>query len=50
MLKEFPYCRTDQNLLGENPDKEIVKMLSSENIVREDTPPAFLWHTAEDTA
>ncbi len=47
---EITHDGTLHNLLGENPDEEMIKMLSSENIVRDDTPPAFLWHTAEDSA
>ena len=39
-----------QNLLGNNPDPELVKFLSSERQVTKDTPPCFLWHTSEDTA
>jgi Esterase/lipase len=37
------------NLLGENPDAALVKFLSGENNIREDCPPVFLWHTAEDS-
>ncbi len=40
---------TLHNLLGENPDEEMIKRLSSENIIRKDTPPFFIWHTEEDT-
>ena len=47
---EITHEGTLHNLLGENPDEETIRMLSSENIVREDTPPVFLWHTAEDKA
>ena len=38
-----------QNLLGkrEITDEEI-KMFSCEKLVSENTPPAFIWHTAED--
>jgi uncharacterized protein YaiI (UPF0178 family)/acetyl esterase/lipase len=38
------------NLLGENPDEELRQNLSNETRVTEDTPPAFLWHTADDEA
>lgn len=38
------------NLLGEAPSPELVDQLSSELQVRSDTPPAFLWHTADDAA
>lgn len=36
------------NLLGENPPKELVEKLSLENAVTKQTPPAFIWHTADD--
>ena len=39
-----------RNLLGENPDEDLVKSLSSELQVTKETPPAFLFHTSEDTA
>ena len=38
------------NLLGKDPDPELVKNLSNELQVTKDTPPCFLWHTWEDTA
>ncbi|MHC1763583.1 MAG: alpha/beta hydrolase [Verrucomicrobiia bacterium] len=39
-----------RNLLGDNPSPELVKLLSNELQVTAQTPPAFLWHTAEDQA
>lgn len=47
---EITHHGTLYNLLGENLDEDMIKLLSSENIVREDTPPVFLWHTAQDKA
>ncbi len=38
------------NLLGNNPDPELIKLLSNELQVTKDTPPCFIWHTWEDTA
>ncbi len=38
------------NLLGKEPSFELVKLLSNETQVTKDTPPCFLWHTAEDKA
>jgi acetyl esterase/lipase len=38
------------NLLGKDPDAEMVKFLSNELQVTKDTPPCFVWHTAEDKA
>jgi acetyl esterase/lipase len=38
------------NLLGKDPSPEMVKFLSNELQVTKDTPPCFVWHTAEDKA
>lgn len=37
------------NLLGDNPSAELVKLLSNELQVTPQTPPCFLWHTWEDS-
>ena len=47
--QSFTHERSQRNLLGENPDAELIKNLSSEKQVSTDTPPVFLWHTGEDT-
>jgi acetyl esterase/lipase len=39
---------TKRNLLGENPDPNLVELLSNERQVGNDTPPAFMFHTFED--
>jgi acetyl esterase/lipase len=39
-----------ENLLGPDPNPEMLALMSLENQVTEDTPPAFLWHTADDAA
>jgi acetyl esterase/lipase len=36
------------NLLGNNPSAELVKLLSNELQVTPQTPPCFIWHTWED--
>jgi acetyl esterase/lipase len=38
-----------RNLLGENPDPQLVRSLSNELQVSARTPPTFLFHTNEDT-
>lgn len=43
------HAGTFRSLLGENPDPALLEKLSLEKSVGPDTPPAFLWHTAEDT-
>ncbi len=40
--------RSQENLLGENPDPALVESLSNEKQVRPDSPPTFLFHTDED--
>ncbi|HAQ19161.1 MAG TPA: esterase [Prolixibacteraceae bacterium] len=37
-----------KNLLGENPDKELILMYSNELQVKNDTPPAFFVHADND--
>ena len=37
-------------LLGENPPEELRNALSLELAVKPETPPSFLWHTADDGA
>ncbi len=37
-----------RNLLGDNPDPNLVASLSNETQVTEKTPPVFLFHTTED--
>lgn len=49
-LGEFTHQGSKKNLLGENPPAELVALLSNELQVTKDTPPTFLWHTAEDAA
>ena len=39
---------TKYNLLGGEPDPVLAEKLSGENAVRDDCPPVFMWHTAED--
>lgn len=38
------------NLLGENPDEELVTHFSNEKQVAKNTPPAFLFHATDDAA
>ena len=39
-----------KNLLGDQPDPDLVKYLSNETQVTSNTPPCFVWHTWEDKA
>jgi acetyl esterase/lipase len=38
-----------RNLLGENPDPALIRLLSNELAVTSRTPPTFLFHTNADT-
>jgi acetyl esterase/lipase len=46
--ESFTHHGSQQNLLGREPDAELVKKLSNEKQVTKDNPPTFLWHTADD--
>jgi acetyl esterase/lipase len=48
-MGEKTHSGSKKNLLGDNPDPELVKNLSNELQVTKDTPPTFLFHTVEDT-
>ncbi len=39
-----------ERLLGNRPDPELAELLSVHTRVTERTPPAFLWHTADDAS
>ncbi|HQE94182.1 MAG TPA: alpha/beta hydrolase [Anaerolineae bacterium] len=45
---EFGHHGCFENLLGPDPAPELLQMLSLELQVTPETPPTFLWHTAED--
>jgi dipeptidyl aminopeptidase/acylaminoacyl peptidase len=46
---EYTHRGSKRNLLGENPDPELVKFLSNELQITASTPPTFLMHTSGDT-
>jgi acetyl esterase/lipase len=46
--ESFTHGGSQKNLLGEAPGAELVRSLSNEKQVTSQTPPTFLWHTAED--
>jgi acetyl esterase/lipase len=47
-LGEFTHQGSKKNLLGTNPPPELVLNLSNETQVTTNTPPCFLWSTADD--
>lgn len=46
--REFAHLGSFENLLGEDPSEDDLKEMSLEIQVSEETPPTFLWHTADD--
>jgi acetyl esterase/lipase len=49
-MREKTHAGSKKNLLGENPPPELVALLSNEEQVTKETPPAFLVHTMTDAA
>ncbi len=47
-IDEYAHQGSKKSLLGDNPDPELVKQLSNNHQVNTDTPPTFLFHTADD--
>jgi acetyl esterase/lipase len=45
---EYRHHGSMVNLIGENPRDALRESLSNEKQVTPDTPPTFLWHTADD--
>lgn len=45
---EHRHSGSMDNLLGENPPEELRRSLSNHLLVNDQTPPTFLWHTAND--
>jgi acetyl esterase/lipase len=50
MKPPYAHAGSRQNLIGASPSADLLERLSVETQVTKDTPPAFLVHTAEDTA
>lgn len=48
LVTPHAHAGSRRNLLGEEPDAELVKFLSSELHVTAETPPTFLFHTDAD--
>lgn len=48
MTEEITHVGSRQNLLGKSPDKNLIEHFSNELQVNENTPPAFLVHSADD--
>jgi acetyl esterase/lipase len=50
MQSSFTHAQSRDNLLGTNPGQALIDSLSSEKQVDDKTPPAFLFHAADDGA
>lgn len=50
MKEPHVHAGSKLNLLGEEPEEAMVALLSLDEQVNAGTPPAFLWHTADDQA
>jgi len=50
LVESYTHAGSRQNLLGKEPDPNLVEYLSNERQVTPQTPPTFLIHTYEDTA
>jgi acetyl esterase/lipase len=49
-MGEKTHGGSKKNLLGKDPSQELVKEVSNELHVTKETPPTFIFHTAEDPA
>jgi len=49
-MGHFTHEGSKNNLLGKEPEPELVQELSNELHVTKETPPCFIWHTEEDKA
>jgi len=47
-MGKWTHAGSRRNLLGADPDPELVELLSNEKQVTPQTPPCFIWHTWED--
>jgi acetyl esterase/lipase len=48
MTDPFVHKGSRKNLLGDNPQQQLIDLMSNEKQVSEQTPPAFLFHTQDD--
>ena len=48
-MKQYAHAGSKKNLLGPDPPPDLVALLSNEEQVTKETPPAFLVHTSTDT-
>ncbi|MFL6212286.1 MAG: alpha/beta hydrolase [Blastocatellia bacterium] len=49
-MREQTHGGSKRNLIGEHPDPQLIALMSNEEQVTKETPPAFLIHTVNDEA
>lgn len=49
-LGKYAHAGSRNNLLGEGASKELIDSMSVEKHIKDETPPAFIWHTATDAS
>lgn len=49
-MQDFTHAGSRHHLLGEAPTQALIDQFSAEQRVTSETPPAFIWHTADDQA
>jgi acetyl esterase/lipase len=49
-MKEFGHNGSTNNLLGKNPNQEMIELYSNETQITKETPPVFLVHAGDDNA
>jgi Esterase/lipase len=47
-MREQTHAGSKQNLIGDHPDAQLVALMSNDEQVTKETPPAFLIHTVND--
>lgn len=47
-MTDYTHKGSKENLLGDNPDNEIIRLYSNELQVSQQTPPAFIIHSSND--
>lgn len=47
-MGDFTHAGSRKNLLGPEPTPELIELLSNEKQVTKETPPCFVWSTADD--
>ena len=49
-MREQTHAGSRKNLIGDHPDPQLVALMSNDEQVTNETPPAFLIHTVNDAA